>query len=110
MQASGLTGASRNDLMPPMSGSRRGRALLWILAGLFALRGGGIAFVRHGRHQFGAPEPVRGGVVRAHGQVSDFFAARTPEGRVLLFDAGADPEGRGLDALLGALKATREDV
>jgi glyoxylase-like metal-dependent hydrolase (beta-lactamase superfamily II) len=48
--------------------------------------------------------------LRVHGPVSDFFAARTADGHVVLFDAGADPEGRGLDALLGALKATREDV
>jgi glyoxylase-like metal-dependent hydrolase (beta-lactamase superfamily II) len=63
-----------------------------------------------GRHKFDAPDPVVGGVIRVHGQVSDFFGARTADGRVVLFDAGADPEGRGLDALLGALKATRADV
>jgi glyoxylase-like metal-dependent hydrolase (beta-lactamase superfamily II) len=93
-----------------MSGPRRRRALLWIWLGLFAFLVVGIAFIRLGRHKFDAPEPVHAGVMRVHGQVSDFYGARTSDGRVLLFDAGADPEGRGLDALLGALKATREDV
>src|SRR4051812_24703082 len=96
--------------MPRMPGPRRRRALLWIWLGLFALLVGGIVFLRIGRHQFEPPDPVHGGVMRVHGQVSDFFGAKTSDGRVLLFDAGADPEGRGLDALLGALKATREDV
>ena len=84
--------------------------MLWTWLGLFVLLVVGIAFLRHGRHQFEAPEPVRGGVMRVHGQVSDFFGVVTPDGRVLLFDAGADPEGRGLDALLAALKANRESV
>jgi glyoxylase-like metal-dependent hydrolase (beta-lactamase superfamily II) len=83
--------------------------LLWLWLGLFALLVAGIVFVRIGRHKFDAPEPVRGSVMRVHGQVSDFFGARA-DGRVILFDAGADPEGRGLDALLAAMKATREDV
>jgi glyoxylase-like metal-dependent hydrolase (beta-lactamase superfamily II) len=96
--------------MPRMSGPRRRRALLWIWLGLFVLLVVGIAILRMGRHKFDAPEPVRGSVMRVHGQVSDFYGAKTPDGRVLLFDAGADPEGRGLDALLAALKATREDV
>ena len=96
--------------MPRMSGPRRRRALLWIWLGLFAFLIVGIAFIRMGRHKFDAPAPVRGSVMRVHGQVSDFFAAKTSDGRVLLFDAGADPEGRGLDALLAGFKATREDV
>jgi hydroxyacylglutathione hydrolase len=96
--------------MPRMSGPRRRRVLLWIWLSLFALLIVGIGFVRMGRHKFAPPEAVRGSVMRVHGQVSDFFGAKTPEGRVLLFDTGADPEGRGLDALLGALKARREDV
>jgi glyoxylase-like metal-dependent hydrolase (beta-lactamase superfamily II) len=92
-----------------MPSPRRRRILLWTWVGLFAFLVIAIAFMRVGRHTFDPPEPVRASVMRVHGPVSDFFAAKA-EGRVLLFDAGADPEGRGLDALLGALKATREDV
>lgn len=93
-----------------MSGPRRRRALLWIWLGLFVFLVVAIGFLRAGRHKFEAPEQVRAGVWRVHGQVSDFFGARTPDGHVVLFDAGADPEGRGLDALLGALGKKREDV
>ena len=96
--------------MPRMSGPRRRRFLLWLWLGLFAFLIVAITFLRIGRHKFDAPEPVHGSVMRVHGQVSDFFAAKTSDGRVLLFDAGADPEGRALDALLAALKATRADV
>jgi len=92
-----------------MAAPRRRRFLLWTWVGLFAFLVVAITFMRVGRHQFEAPEPVRGTVMRVHGQVSDFYGAKA-EGRVLLFDAGADPEGRGLDALLAALKETREDV
>ena len=87
----------------------RRRLLAWIWLALFALLLVGIVVVRSGRHKFDPPEPVRGSVLRVHGQVSDFFGARA-DGKVLLFDSGADPEGRGLDALLGALKANREAV
>lgn len=96
--------------MPRMSAPRRRRILLWIWLGLFAFLVVGIGFIRASSHKFEAPEPVRGSVLRLHGQVSDFFGAKTSDGRVLLFDTGADPEGRGLDALLAALKATRQDV
>jgi glyoxylase-like metal-dependent hydrolase (beta-lactamase superfamily II) len=85
--------------MPRMTPSRRRRVLLGTWLGLFALLVAGVVFVRAGRHKFDAPEPVRGSVVRVHAQVSDFYAARA-DGRVLLFDAGADLEGRGLDAVL----------
>ena len=83
---------------------------MWIWLGLFVLLVGAIGVLRVGRHKFAAPQPVRGSVWGIHGQVSDFFAAKTPDGKVILFDAGADPEGRGLDALLGAMKASRDDV
>lgn len=86
------------------------RGLLWLWLGLFAFLVVAIALLRAGRHKFAAPAPVRDGVWGVHGQVSDFFGARTSDGHVLLFDAGADPEGRGLDALLAALHATRGDV
>jgi glyoxylase-like metal-dependent hydrolase (beta-lactamase superfamily II) len=91
--------------MPP----RRRRILLWSWGVLFALLVGGIVFLRVGRRKFDAPEPVRGGVFRIHGQVSDLFAAKA-DGRVLLFDSGADPDGHGLDAMLALMQATRDDV
>src|SRR5213080_3253900 len=92
-----------------MPSPRRRRILLWTWAGLFAILVVAIIIVRIGRHRFDAPDPVHASVMRVHGQVSDFFGARV-DGRVILFDAGADPEGHGLDLLLGALKSGREEV
>ena len=92
-----------------MSSPRQRRVVLVIWAVLFASLVVAIAFVRHGRHQFDAPLNVRGPVWRLHGPVSDFYAARAGD-HVLLFDSGADPEGRGLDALLAAMHARRDDV
>jgi glyoxylase-like metal-dependent hydrolase (beta-lactamase superfamily II) len=68
-----------------------------------------VVWLRLGRHGFEPPEPVRASVMRVHSAIADFYGARVG-GRVVLFDAGADPEGHGLDALLAALKASREDV
>jgi hydroxyacylglutathione hydrolase len=89
--------------------SRRGRVLLYGWLGLFLLLLGLVGYVRLQRHRFDAPEPLRDSIVRIHAPIADFFAARAGE-RVLLFDAGADPEGRGLDAALATLHAQREDV
>lgn len=93
-----------------MPGPRRRRVLMWTWLALFVLLVGAVGMLRVMRHKFDTPDAVRGSVWRVHGQVSDFFGARTPDGKVILFDAGADPEGRGLDLLLGALKASRDDV
>src|SRR5439155_1206412 len=92
-----------------MPSTRRRRILLWTWGGLFAFLILGVVMMRIGSHRFDAPDPVHGSVMRVHGQVSDFFGAKA-DGRVVLFDAGADAEGRGLDLLLGALKSGREDV
>jgi glyoxylase-like metal-dependent hydrolase (beta-lactamase superfamily II) len=92
-----------------MPSPRRRRVLLYTWLALFVFLIVAISFVRHGRHQFDAPDAVRASVWRVHGQVSDFFAARAGS-HVILFDAGADPEGHGLDALLAQLHAGRDDV
>jgi glyoxylase-like metal-dependent hydrolase (beta-lactamase superfamily II) len=89
--------------------SRGRRVLVGMWVGLLVLLVGLVVFVRVQRHAFDPPEPVRASILRVHGAVSDFFVARAGE-RVLLFDSGADPEGRGLDAALAALHAGREDV
>jgi len=99
--------------MPRMSTPRRARfrrIMAWTWLGLFIFLVVAIAFLRAGRHKFEAPKQVHGSVWGVHSQVSDFFGARTADGHVILFDAGADPEGRALDALVAALGAKRDDV
>lgn len=87
----------------------RRRALAWVALGLLVVLVVGIPLLRAGRHRFAAPTRIRDGVWGVHGQVSDFFGARA-DGKVILFDTGADPAGGALDALLKALGATRDDV
>jgi glyoxylase-like metal-dependent hydrolase (beta-lactamase superfamily II) len=54
-------------------------------------------------------EPVLASVMRQRNAFVDFYGARNGL-RVLLFDAGTDPTGRSLDALLGAMKVSRDEV
>jgi glyoxylase-like metal-dependent hydrolase (beta-lactamase superfamily II) len=80
---------------------------LFVLAVLSAI---GVVTVRLSRASFDPPVAVGEGVlgVRTAGGIW-LYAARGGEG-VLLFDAGADPGGKPVDALLRALGAGREDV
>lgn len=55
------------------------------------------------------PTPVLSSVVRQGSKMVDFYGAHSGA-RVLLFDTGSDPLGRGLDSLLGALSASRDEV
>jgi hydroxyacylglutathione hydrolase len=92
-----------------MPGSRRRRILLVVALIPVALLIAMVTFMRLSRGRFTPPELVSGTVWRLHTQVADFYAARAG-GKVMLVDSGADPEGRGLDALLTALGAHRDDV
>jgi glyoxylase-like metal-dependent hydrolase (beta-lactamase superfamily II) len=69
----------------------------------------GVALMRMGPGRFDPPEVVRDKVLRVHTQVSDLYGARIGHS-VILFDAGADAKGRAIDALLGKLGRTRDDV
>src|ERR1041385_6996985 len=53
--------------------------------------------------------PVQGSVVRVHTRLVDLYGARAGD-RILLFDTGGDPQGRGVDALLEHMGAKRADV
>jgi glyoxylase-like metal-dependent hydrolase (beta-lactamase superfamily II) len=61
------------------------------------------------RLTFTSPEPIQGSVTRVRNAFVDFYAAKNGP-RVLLFDAGSDPLGRGLDALLTSMSASRDVV
>jgi glyoxylase-like metal-dependent hydrolase (beta-lactamase superfamily II) len=92
-----------------MAGGRGKRILRGIVIALVLLVILAVGEMRLSRRFFDAPEPLRDGIMRLHTQIADFYGAKVGR-RVVLFDAGADAEGRGLDALLGALHASREDV
>ena len=87
------------------------RALHWTALGVFSAAAlvaallvlAGIS-LRAKRHEAGAPQPVTPRVATIRNFLSNIYAARVGP-RVLLFDAGMDPDGHGLDLLLDALGA-----
>jgi glyoxylase-like metal-dependent hydrolase (beta-lactamase superfamily II) len=87
-------------------GGRRLAKLLLFLLLLFVVTGLAMNLYRL---TFQAPEPVLGSVTRVRNAFVDFYAAKNGA-RVLLFDAGSDPLGRGLDAVLAGLSASRDEV
>jgi len=60
--------------------------------------------LRSKRHEAGAPAPVTSRVVSIRNFLSDIYAARVGR-RVIVFDAGMDPEARALELLVDALGA-----
>jgi hydroxyacylglutathione hydrolase len=65
--------------------------------------------MRSMRGSFKPPREVIPGFLEENGGGVSMFGARTGS-HVVLFDAGIDPEGRGIEAMLGVLKAQRTDV
>jgi glyoxylase-like metal-dependent hydrolase (beta-lactamase superfamily II) len=79
---------------------------------LTALGVGATFGLRASRSKVGAPSEVKPNFVTVTNAMGiALFAARTAPGpHVVIFDAGLDPQGHPIDALLGALGATRDDV
>jgi glyoxylase-like metal-dependent hydrolase (beta-lactamase superfamily II) len=92
-----------------MATARRRRPLFYIWLTLFILLFIGIGIIRSQRKKFDAPESVRDKVLHVRTPIADFYGARIGDS-VVLFDDGADPDGRALDALLTRLGRTRDDV
>jgi glyoxylase-like metal-dependent hydrolase (beta-lactamase superfamily II) len=90
-----------------MAASRRWAR--WVLLLLLLLPVAFVLFVRGGTHWGPPPALVHGSVWRAHTMAVDFYGARVGDG-VVLFDSGADAQGRKLDELLAALGKGRDDV
>jgi glyoxylase-like metal-dependent hydrolase (beta-lactamase superfamily II) len=91
----------------------RGLKVLLVTAIVVAALGVGAAFgLRASRSKVGAPETLKTNFVGVTSSIDiGLFAARAaPGAHVVVFDTGIDPEGRPVDALLGALAAKRDDV
>jgi hydroxyacylglutathione hydrolase len=88
------------------------RVFVVVLLIVVAVGGGAALGLRGSRTKVGQPGPLKPdfmAVTNATGV--GLFAARTAPGpHVIVFDAGLDPQGRPIDALLGALGASRDDV
>ncbi len=89
--------------------ARAGRRFIKLLFSLFLLVIVAVLGLNLFRLHFDNPEPIAGSVTRLHNGFVDFYGAKNGA-RVLLFDSGTDPIGRGLDALLGSLSASRDEV
>lgn len=89
--------------------ARGGRLFAKLLLFLILIAVLGILGLNLYRLNYQKPEPVVGTVVRVRNAFVDFYAAKNGA-RVLLFDAGTDPMGRALDALLLQDSAKRDDV
>jgi glyoxylase-like metal-dependent hydrolase (beta-lactamase superfamily II) len=65
--------------------------------------------LRLSRHNFDSIELVQDGVAQVRNQGAYIYAAKC-EDNVLVFDGGVDESGDALDALLGKLGVTRDQV
>jgi glyoxylase-like metal-dependent hydrolase (beta-lactamase superfamily II) len=90
--------------------THRGRRILgYSFLTLILLAGGMVVSMRILRHGHKPVEEVRAGVFRARNFFTELYGARVGD-KVLLFDAGVDPEGGALDALLEAMHTDRDGV
>lgn len=92
------------------------RTLHWIALGLFSAAAMLVVLLllagmslRAKRHEAGTPELVTPRVLSIRNFLSDIYAARIGR-RVIVFDAGMDPEGRALELLVDALGADLASV
>jgi glyoxylase-like metal-dependent hydrolase (beta-lactamase superfamily II) len=91
---------------------RLGKVLLVLVIVAAAVGGGAIGGLRAGRGKVGAATQIKPGLysVTNAGGIYLFAARVAPGPNVIVFDAGMDPEGRPIDALLQTLQASRDDV
>jgi glyoxylase-like metal-dependent hydrolase (beta-lactamase superfamily II) len=77
-----------------------------------AIGAGATVGLRASRGKVGAPSEVKPGFFTVTNAIGiELYAARVAPGpHVVVFDTGLDPQGRPVDALLGALGASRADV
>ena len=83
--------------------------LLVLLIIVATLAGGAAITLRVLRGKPSGVEEVKQGIVTASSLTSYVYAAKVGS-KVILFDAGADPDGKAIDALLGWLHASRGDI
>jgi glyoxylase-like metal-dependent hydrolase (beta-lactamase superfamily II) len=92
------------------------RALNWLALGSFSAAAlltvllllAGVS-LRAKRHEAGTPEQVTPRVVRIRNFLSDIYAARVGS-RIIVFDAGMDPEAHALELLVDSLGADLTSV
>jgi glyoxylase-like metal-dependent hydrolase (beta-lactamase superfamily II) len=97
-------------MLPPKEATMRAVKNLLVLVVIVALLAGGAAIaLRVARGKPSGVEEIKQGIVVASSVSSYVYAARVGS-KVILFDAGADPQGKPIDAVLGWLRAGRGDI
>jgi hydroxyacylglutathione hydrolase len=91
---------------------RYAKVLLVLAIVALAIGGGAIIGLRAGRNKVSPTAELKANFVTvSNAKGIALYAARIEPGpHVVVFDAGLDPEGRPITALLEALKASRDDV
>jgi len=89
---------------------RVAKGFVILLAVLASLAVGAGAALRLNRSKASAASPVKPSLVAVVNAGGIYVFAARADGHVLLFDTGADPEGRPIDVALEALAAARGDV
>jgi hydroxyacylglutathione hydrolase len=89
---------------------RRIKGFLAFVITIAILAGGAVGLIRYGRTKVGAPAEVKPQIVSVENASGIYLFAARPGAHVILFDTALDPEGRPIDAALGALRASRSDV
>jgi glyoxylase-like metal-dependent hydrolase (beta-lactamase superfamily II) len=89
---------------------RRIKGFLIFVFVIALLAGGGVAFLRVGRSRVSDPIAVKPDIVAVTNAGGVYVFASKVGGGAILFDTGLDPEGRPLDAALGALGSSRSAV
>jgi hydroxyacylglutathione hydrolase len=86
--------------------------LVVLLVVVVVVAGAGAAVLRSQRGKIDRPSELKPNLIVVTNAIGvDVVAARVaPGANVVLFDAGLDPEGHPIDALLAALAAKRDDV
>ena len=96
--------------MLPSGGTMRAIKNVFVLLVILALiAGGGLITLRVLRGKPSAPDQVKPNMVAVSSIGVFMYAARAGD-KVVLFDAGADPYAKPVDAALGALQASRVNI
>jgi glyoxylase-like metal-dependent hydrolase (beta-lactamase superfamily II) len=89
---------------------RKLKSFLIFLIAVTAVLGLAVVGLRFGRGQVGATDDVKPNLNTVVNMWGVHLAAAKVGGKVILFDTGADPLARPIDALLASLGASRADV
>jgi glyoxylase-like metal-dependent hydrolase (beta-lactamase superfamily II) len=81
-----------------------------IVLAVVAIGGGSLAGIRSGRGKVASSSEIKPGVYGVKSGSAIYLYGAQPGHDVILFDTGADPDGRPIDSVVRGLLASRPDV